>query len=138
MPTQPRSPSEHYTESERLLRVAEDAAIDPGIRDLAARMATAHAPADAQPEEGSPCSTTPARRQRATAALELGRRRGRQAVRFSFRTSRSTGVSVGIVGAVALGILLATTVFWVAVIVAAALVVAGLYAGAQSLWRHRR
>jgi len=50
-------------------------------------------------------------------------------VRFSFRTSRSTGVSVGIVGAVALGILLATTVFWVAVTVAAALVVAGLYAG---------
>jgi len=43
VPTQPRSPSEHYTESERLLRVAEDAAIDPGIRDLAARMATAHA-----------------------------------------------------------------------------------------------
>ena len=43
VPTQPRSPAEHYTESERLLRVAEDAAIDPGIRDLAARMATAHA-----------------------------------------------------------------------------------------------
>ena len=43
MPTQPRSPAEHYTESERLLRVAEDAAIDPGIRDLAARMATVHA-----------------------------------------------------------------------------------------------
>ena len=43
MPTQPRSPAEHYIESERLLRVAEDAAIDPGIRDLAARMATAHA-----------------------------------------------------------------------------------------------
>jgi len=43
VPTQPRSPSEHYIESERLLRVAEDAAIDPGIRDLAARMATAHA-----------------------------------------------------------------------------------------------
>ena len=43
MLTQPRSPAEHYTESERPLRVAEDAAIDPGIRDLAARMATAHA-----------------------------------------------------------------------------------------------
>ena len=43
MSTQPRSPQEHYAESERLLSVAEDAAIDPGIRDLAARMATAHA-----------------------------------------------------------------------------------------------
>jgi len=43
MSTQPRSQQEHYAESERLLRVAEDAAIDPGIRDLAARMATAHA-----------------------------------------------------------------------------------------------
>jgi hypothetical protein len=43
MSTQPRSPREHYAESERLLEVAEDAAIDPGIRDLAARMATAHA-----------------------------------------------------------------------------------------------
>ena len=43
MPTQPRTPREHYVESERLLAVAEDAAIDPGIRDLAARMATAHA-----------------------------------------------------------------------------------------------
>ena len=36
-------PAEHYREAERLLRVAEDAAIYPGIRDLAARMATAHA-----------------------------------------------------------------------------------------------
>ena len=43
MSTQPRSSQEHYAESERLLRVAEDAAIDPGIRNLAARMATAHA-----------------------------------------------------------------------------------------------
>ena len=43
MSTQPRSPAEHYAESQRLLEVAEDAAIDPGIRDLAARMATAHA-----------------------------------------------------------------------------------------------
>jgi len=43
MNSAPRSAAEHYAESERLLRVAEDAAIDPGIRDLAARMATAHA-----------------------------------------------------------------------------------------------
>ena len=43
MTSSPRSPAEHYAESERLLGVAEDAAIDPGIRDLAARMATAHA-----------------------------------------------------------------------------------------------
>ena len=43
MNSAPRTAAEHHAESERLLRVAEDAAIDPGIRDLAARMATAHA-----------------------------------------------------------------------------------------------
>ena len=43
MESGPRSAAEHYAASERLLSVAEDAAIDPGIRDLAARMATAHA-----------------------------------------------------------------------------------------------
>ena len=43
MNSAPLTSAEHYAESLRLLRVAEDAAIDPGIRDLAARMATAHA-----------------------------------------------------------------------------------------------
>ena len=43
MPSTPQTPQHHYAESVRLLGVAEDAAIDPGIRDLAARMATAHA-----------------------------------------------------------------------------------------------
>jgi hypothetical protein len=59
-------------------------------------------------------------------------------VRFYFRTSRSTGVSVGIVGAVVLGILLAATVFWVAVIVGALLIVAGACAGALWVWRRWR
>ena len=60
VPTQPRSPAEHYTESERLLRVAEDAAIDPGIRDLAARMATAHAVLTLSPRRARRISRVPA------------------------------------------------------------------------------
>ena len=59
-------------------------------------------------------------------------------MRFYFRTSRSTGVSVGLVGAVVLGVLLATTVFWLAVIVAAVLVVAGMYVVARGTWQRRR
>jgi hypothetical protein len=47
-------------------------------------------------------------------------------------------VSVGIVGALVLGILLATAVFWLALIVGAVLVVAGLYAGGRALLRRRR
>ena len=51
---------------------------------------------------------------------------------------RSGGVSVGIIGGLILLILVATTAFWVAVLVGAMLAVAGLYAGARSVWRRRR
>jgi len=43
MPTQPRSPSEHYQEASRLLATAESPTVDPGLRDLSARLALAHA-----------------------------------------------------------------------------------------------
>jgi len=43
MNSAPRTAAEHYAESERLLDVAESPNVDPAIRDLAARMATAHA-----------------------------------------------------------------------------------------------
>jgi hypothetical protein len=43
VPTQPRTPQHHYAESERLLDVAESPSIDPGLRDLSARLALAHA-----------------------------------------------------------------------------------------------
>jgi len=54
MSTVPRTAAEHYAESQRLLAVAEDAAIDPGIRDLAARMATAHAVLTLSPRRARP------------------------------------------------------------------------------------
>jgi hypothetical protein len=38
-----RSPSEHYTEAERLLATAESPTIDPGLRDLAAMLVIGHA-----------------------------------------------------------------------------------------------
>lgn len=61
MPTQPRSTSEHYAESLRLLAVAEDAAVDPGIRDLAARMATAHAILTTAPRRARKRASEPSR-----------------------------------------------------------------------------
>jgi hypothetical protein len=43
VPTQPRSAQHHYSESERLLGVAESPSIDPGLRDLSAMLALGHA-----------------------------------------------------------------------------------------------
>jgi hypothetical protein len=43
MPTQPRTPSDHYQEASRLLAAAESPTVDPGLRDLSARLALAHA-----------------------------------------------------------------------------------------------
>jgi hypothetical protein len=56
-------------------------------------------------------------------------------MRFHVRTSENTGVSVGIVGAFVLGVLLATVWFYLALFVAAVLVVYGLYAGGRWLLR---
>jgi|AmaraimetFIIA100_FD_contig_51_2882147_length_596_multi_8_in_0_out_0_2 hypothetical protein len=59
-------------------------------------------------------------------------------MRLYARNGPNTGVSVGLFGAFVLGVLLATTAFWLAVIGAAVLLVAGLYAGALWLWRRSR
>jgi hypothetical protein len=42
VPTQPRSPSEHYAESERLLRVAETSVVEE-IQTITALLALTHA-----------------------------------------------------------------------------------------------
>jgi len=59
-------------------------------------------------------------------------------VKFYLRTGRGTGVSVGIVGALVLGILVATTVFWLAVIVVAILVLAGVGCAMRGLCQQLR
>jgi hypothetical protein len=64
MATQPRSPSEHYQDAERLLEVAESQAVDPGLRDLSAMLALAHATLASAPRR--------ARRQPAPAGRHAG------------------------------------------------------------------
>jgi hypothetical protein len=55
-------------------------------------------------------------------------------VRFIFRTGPGSAVSVGIIGGLVLLILLAATVFWVAVIVAAVTVLAALAYACRWAW----
>ena len=56
-------------------------------------------------------------------------------MRFYFRTSRSTGVSVGLVGGLVLGVLLAAAWFSLAVLVVASFAAALLYTAGRALLR---
>jgi len=63
---------------------------------------------------------------------------GRRGRRFYVRGGNGWGVSVGIIGAILIGIALATTVFWLAVIVVAILVLAGVECAMRGLWQQLR
>jgi hypothetical protein len=59
-------------------------------------------------------------------------------MRFYVRTSRSTNVSVGTVGALVLGLLVVVGSFYLALIVVAVLVLAGIAYGLRAVARRRR
>ena len=59
-------------------------------------------------------------------------------MRFYVRTSRSTSVSVGTVGALMLGLLVVVGSFYLALIVVAVLVLAGIAYGLCAVARRRR
>jgi tetrahydromethanopterin S-methyltransferase subunit G len=58
-------------------------------------------------------------------------------VRFYLRTGRSSGVSVGIVSGLVLGLLLAVAWFYLALIIAEVLLLAGILYGVCAVARRR-
>jgi hypothetical protein len=59
-------------------------------------------------------------------------------VRLYVRGGRGWGVSVGIVGALVLGLLVAALWFYIALAVAAVLVLAGVAYAARAVWQRAR